>query len=105
MGLLPKADADVALEEGGTNPSPVPPSTVRPSTVEEAVEVLEPYTVLYLFGDGTSADRIVKRRVWDGSGEEAERDLRRKLGEYLKDVRPSHPQNPPLRAILTCLTF
>lgn len=100
MGLLPKADADVALEEGGTNPSPV-----RPSTAEEAVEVLEPYTVLYLFGDGTSADRIVKRRVWDGSGEEAERDLRRKLGEYLKDVRPSHPQNPPLRAILTCLTF
>lgn len=49
-------------------------------------ETLQPYTVLYLTGEGDEG-RIVNRRVWDGRGEAAERDMRIKQAEYLKEVR------------------
>jgi dynactin-6 len=48
-------------------------------------ETLQPYTVLYLTGEG-DAGRVVNRRVWDGRGEAAERDMRIKQAEYLREV-------------------
>lgn len=60
------------------------PSLSMEGTEEE--EVLEPYSVLYLVGEGDQPRRV-ERRTCDGSGEEGERDLRIKQVEYLREVR------------------
>lgn len=91
VALLPAVDADLALE----SVEPIaedPGDDLEPA--KEASDMLEPYTALWLSddGQGVGGARTFKRRVWDGKGEEAERDLRMKQVMYLKDVRPSLPQ-------------
>lgn len=68
-----------------------------PSLPEGEDEVLEPYTVLYLVGEGENERRVLKR-TWDGSGEASERDLRIKHVEYLREV-----QSFPLSLLLVSL--
>jgi dynactin-6 len=93
VALLPAVDADLALA-GDSDPAD------RTDPEKEPSETLEPYTALWLSDDGQAIGgaRIVKRRVWDGKGEEAERDLRMKQVMYLKDVRPTCTPVGPLGA-------
>lgn len=86
VALLPAVDADLALENISAGASE---SLNIAGQEGESLEALEPYTALWLSddGQGVRGARIVKRRVWDGKNEDAERDLRMKQVMYLKDVR------------------